>query len=382
MFQNRVYRYSKRAFVTAVAAALASAAAMAAPVITPNFQPVLIDGSATAFATAAGQGTAFNVLYDGGVFHLWYRADLTTATIGELRHATSVDGVNFTTVGGAFTFTSNPFPTGTPPDLYYEAVSKVAGVFKFIHWTGNGGAGTYPAYDYNNSVSDIGASAANTAVTHRGAMTGGTAGQTAGSFGIVNGNWYGQCGLTGQEVCRSPYTDGTPPGVAASIYPSVLNASSTLTTAGFPAGYINNHGDINVGAAGLDMVLTLRTDSSGARANKQVYYSNSLNDGVSWSAITPLISGTPLLSGVPFGAANFAHPELVNGPAGYKLYVSGQNAAGNFVIAVASAPVVVIAQPAATVPTSGSVVLALSALLIALSAFWGMGRRRSQDRVA
>ncbi len=153
MFRKSIQRLNQIALAGSMATALTCAVAVAAPTIPANFQRVLIDGSATAFSLPAGQGTAFNVLYDGGLFHLWYRNDLTTATIGELRHATSTDGINFATVGGAFAFTNNPFPTGTPPDLYYEAVSKVSGSFKFIHWTGNGGSGTYPAYDYRSGPS-------------------------------------------------------------------------------------------------------------------------------------------------------------------------------------------------------------------------------------
>ncbi|MEO7254828.1 MAG: hypothetical protein ABIZ64_11405 [Casimicrobium sp.] len=360
----------------AIAATLLTMAAHSAPTIPSNFQRVLVDGSATAFTTLAGQGASFNVLYDGGLFHLWYRTDATVYTITEIRHATSVDGINFATVGGNFSFASNPFPTGTAPVLYYDAVSKVGATFKMIHWTSNGDAGTYPAYDYNNSVSNIGASASNTVMTHLGPLGGGTIGQTAGSFGIVNGNWYGQCGTTGQEICRSPYTDGTPPTVAASIYPSVLNAGSIFTGAGFPTGYINNHGDINVGTSGLDLAFTIRTDqSSGARANKQVYYSNSADNGATWTAITPLLTGTPTLSNAAFGAANFAHPELVSAPLGYKLYVSAQDNAGNFVIAVAgNVPPVVV--PSTPVPTVSPIGLGLTGLLVFIGALLGLRRKK------
>lgn len=369
-----------RRTVTAVGVALASAMTLAAPTIPNTFVPVLVDGSATAFATAAAQGMAFNVLYDGGVYHLWYRNDATALAISELRHATSTDGINFTTVGGAFSFASNPFATGTPPALYYDAVSKVGTNFKLVHWTYTGGAGTYPAYDYNNSVSNAGASAANTVVTHQGALGGGSIGQTAGAFGIVGGNWYGQCGNAGQEICRGAYTDGTPPSVPASIYPSALNASSLFTSLGIPGGYINNHGDINVGANGLDVTFTVRTDSSGARFNKQVYYANSTDNGASWSAITPLISGTPLLNNAPFGAGNFAHPELVLGAAGlYKLYVSAVDAQGNFVIAVAGNRPVAIA-PATPVPSTNGGVLAALAVMLLGAGLWMRRRLGSRTR--
>jgi hypothetical protein len=379
-FISSEHRITLRRTATAIGVALASAISSAAPTIPNTFVPVLVDGSATAFATAAAQGMAFNVLYDGGVYHLWYRTDAAALSIGEMRHATSTDGINFATAGGAFSFATNPFTAGTAPALYYEAVSKVGSDFKLVHWTYNTGAGAYPAYDYNNSVSTAGASAANTVVTHQGALGGGSIGQTAGAFGIVGGNWYGQCGTTGQEICRSPYTDGTPPTVAASIYPSALNASSLFTSLGIAGGYINNHGDVNTGATGLDVAFTVRTDqSSGARFNKQVYYANSLDNGASWSAVTPLITGTPLLNGGAFGAGNFAHPELVLGAAGfYKLYVSAQDAQGNFVIAVAGNSPVAVA-PATPVPATDTGLLAALAGMLLGAGLW-MRRRVLMQR--
>jgi len=373
--------HAHRQIAAAISLALAAGIATAAPVIPNSFVPVTVDGSPTAFATSAAQGAAFNVLYDGGVYHLWYRSDAAALAIGELRHATSSDGIAFTTQGGAFSFSSNPFATGTPPALYYEAVSKVGSEFKLVHWTYTGGAGTYPAYDYNNSVSSAGSSAGNTVVTHQGALGGGSIGQTAGAFGIVGGNWYGQCGNTGQEICRGAYTDGSPPSVPPSIYPSALNASSLFTGLGIPTGYINNHGDINTGLSGLDVAFTVRSDqSSGARFNKQVYYANSTDNGATWGPVSGLIAGTPLLNGGPFGAGNFAHPELVLGANSlYKLYVSAQDAQGNFVIAVAGNTLVAVNETR-PVPTTGGGLLAALAALLAGTALWSWRRLARQQR--
>lgn len=366
-----------RVGVAAAVAGMCVVSAGAAPALPSNFAPVLVNGSATAFSTAAGQGAAFNVLYDGGIYHLWYRADASTLTVSELRHATSTDGINFTTVGGAFSFATNPFPTGTAPALYYEAVSKVGTDFKLVHWTYTGGAGTYPNYDYNNSVSNAGASAANTVLTHQGPIGGGTIGQTAGAFGLLGGAWYGQCGNTGQEICRATYADGSPPSITTPLYPSVLNASSLFTSLGIPTGYINNHGDIATGSSGLDAVFTVR-DGTGSRFNKQVYYANSTDNGATWSTITPLIAGTPTLLGVPFATGvNFAHPELVLGAANlYKLYVSTQDAQGNFIIAVAGNQA---AAAPTSVPTLGAGPLAALAGMMMAAGLW-LRRRSARQR--
>jgi hypothetical protein len=357
---------ARRPVAAALIAAFATGPALAAPPALPsNFQPVTIDGSASAWTTVAGQGQAFNVIFDGATFHLWYRAD-ENLNIGGLRYATSANGINFTTVGGPFSFAADPFTPGTPPALYYEAVSRVGAEYKLIHWTYTGGAGTFPAYDYNSSVSNIGVTISNTAVAHQGAIAGGTGGQTAGTFGIEAGSWFGQCDL-GRDVCASPYSDLVPPNVAGSIYPPVLDADPLFGTLGIPTGYINNHGDVRLGGIGLDMAFTVR-DGAGNRFNQQVYFSESSDNGATWTAPVGLVAGAPSLVG-GFGVnPNFAHPELVRTPTGALLYVSTQAASGDFIIAVADARLAA-AGPAAPVPALGAGgLVALLALLAAVAA--------------
>ena len=327
----------------------------AQPAISPAFATVTVDGNPVA------SGMAASVLFDGTTFHMWYRSSAAPG-LGVISHATSVDGVAYTTTG-ALTLSPDPFLGGTAPQLYYENASMIGGAAKLIHWTYYGGAGTFPAYDYNNSVSDVGATLGNLAITHQGPLGGGTIGQTAGSFGIVNGNWYGQCGNTGQDVCRSPYSDGNPPTVAPSIYPAVLLAGPLFTSLGISGGYINNHGDVIAGATGLDLFITVRTDSSGTRHDQQVYWAGSADDGLTWSAPSALFAAAPTLDGGSFGG-NFAHPEAIWTGAQYFLYVSSQDLAGAYILAVAASPA---PEPPRNVPVLSWIGLAgLAALLAAL----------------
>src|SRR5690606_5255583 len=106
-----------------------------------NFQAVTVDGNTTA------SGAAASVVYDSGTFHMWYRTDTPAGEIGGLHYATSTNGLNFTTQGAPLSFSNNPFPSGTPPYIYYENVSLVSGDYKIQHWTYNGGDGSYPAYN-------------------------------------------------------------------------------------------------------------------------------------------------------------------------------------------------------------------------------------------
>ncbi len=320
------YRWMTATAVAAAALALAATPATAQPAIGPQFGAVQVDGSATGWSYP---GANVSVEFDGVAYHMWYRTSI--GTIDGLNHAISADGVHFTR-SGALAFASNPFPTGTPPFLYYENTALVGGSWKLLHWTYNGGDGTYPAYNYNVRVSDVGADPSTLAVTHQGPVSGGTIGQTAGSFGIVGGSWYGQCGSKGQDLCRAAYTDGTPPSVSPSIYPPVWLGQSFFTGIGITDGYLNNYGKVVAGPAGLEMFFTVRQDQSGARYNQQVYWSGSSDGGATWSAPVALLT-SPTLEGAPF-AANFAHPVAVYVGSQALLYLSSQRSDGSWVTAV------------------------------------------------
>jgi hypothetical protein len=287
-----------------------------------NLTTIKVDGSTIA------SGSSDSVIFESGVYHLWYRTG--QGDIGGMHHATSSDGVNFTSTG-ALSFSNNPFPAGVAPFLYYENVAKVGSDFEIFHWTSNGDAGSYGAYDYNISVSDIGADPNNLSVEHQGAITG-TGGQSAGPFGLVGSYMYMQGGPIGQSLDRAAYTDSTPP-TAGPI--AETDFSSLFTALGIPGGYISNHGDvIDIGGGFLGFFFTVRSDASGTRFNQQVYFASSSDGGATWSTASGLFTA-PTLDGAAF-ANPVSHPDAVYNGVNHLLYLSTQDAGGNYVVAVTS----------------------------------------------
>ncbi len=339
--------------------AIAAGNAAAQPAIAGQFTAVQVDGQPVNWEYP---GANVTIGFDGSAFHMWFRTAI--GTIDGLDHAVSADGVHFTRTG-PLSFAANPFPAGTPPFLYYEKSALVGGRWKLLHWTYNGGDGSYPAYNYNVSVSDVGPDPATLAVTHQGPVSGGTFGQTAGSYGIVSGSWYGQCGPKGQDLCRAGFTDGTPPSVAASIYPPVWQGQSFFTSIGITDGYLNNYGTVVQGPGGLELFFTVRQDASGARYNQQVYWSGSTDGGQTWSSPVALLA-SPTLDGAPF-AANFAHPDAVYARGSLFLYFSSQRADGSWVVAV-SPPAGLEIQAAPMLSTAGLAILGALVAAVGLAA--------------
>jgi hypothetical protein len=311
-------------------ALLCASAAIATPVFNNNFSVVTVDGN------TPDLGYAASVLYVGGVFHLWYRTSIGDIT--GLNHATSADGLNFTTTG-SLSFSNNPFPSGTPPFLYYENVAQVGSNFEIYHWTYFGGAGSYPAYDYNISVTSLGSNPNTLAGTHVGAVTGlGSIGFCGGPFGEVNGNLYCQSN-TGQELGRAPYTSGSPPSTAPGTN---WDFSALFTSLGIPTGYINNHSDVISASGQLQFFFTVR-DGNGNRFNQQVYFSVSNDNGLTWSAPIGLFTN-PTLNTFAFGA-NFAHADAVVAGSFEWLYISSQDGDSNFILAATKANLGTVPEP-------------------------------------
>jgi hypothetical protein len=312
-------------FFTLIAFMVAcSALAAPPPAFNNNLTPIVVDGSTLA------SGFAVSVIYDNGIFHLWYRT--TTGDITGMHHATSTNGVNFTTTG-TLSFTPGSFPTVNPPLIFYENVAKVGADYKIFHWTQNGDAGGFPDYNYNISVSSIGPDANNLVVTHQGPITPASmalVGFSAGPFGSVNGLLFCQSD-TGQKFCHAQYNDGAPP----SIGPQAANVDLTafFASIGDAAGYINNHSDVIQVANDLGIFFTVR-DGAGNRFNKQVYYSTSTDGGTTWSNPVGLFTA-PTVSGLP-ASGNFAHADAVMATTTIRLYLSTLDAAGNFIIATTS----------------------------------------------
>lgn len=291
--------------------------ARAVPVFSNSLHTINVDGS-----TVLG-GSSASFAYEAGTYHMWYRP-AGYGPIGNLRHATSTDGINFTDQG-ALSFSNDPFPTGTPPWLGFENVSKVGSDWVIQHWTYYNGGGSYnAAYSYNLSLSTIGSDPNNLSVNHDGALT--RLGQdTSGSAGIV-----GDTSIFGPTMSRwlagGPFT-GT--GYDLDL---LKDFSADFTAAGNATGYINNHGDVVPVPGGLGYFFDMRANS-GARFANQIYYSESLDGGATWSSATGLFSA-PTLDGSPLAyAASFSHADVVDNGSGLVLYLNTRDADGNYVIA-------------------------------------------------
>src|SRR5689334_13411289 len=79
--------------IAGAVAATSNSLLAAAPPISSALTTVTVDGS------PAASGGAASIVYDAGVYNMWYRSDF--GDISGLHHATSTDGVNFNTIGPA-----------------------------------------------------------------------------------------------------------------------------------------------------------------------------------------------------------------------------------------------------------------------------------------
>jgi hypothetical protein len=307
-----------RFFVAAAACSVSTCTLFAAPPVNNSLQTVKVNGS-----TTWADGQAVSVVYDSGTYHMWYRSGLG-GTIGELRHASSSDGVNFTDTG-ALSFSNAPFSSGTPPYLYFENVSKVGSTIEVQHWTYNGGDGSYPEHNYNLSVTSL-ASPTTLSGIHLGAVDGGTFGQVAGSFGIVGNVLYAQGGSAGRSLVGGSYSGNA--SITGGLN-ELVDFSAFFTSQGNSGGYISNRGDVVDAAGTLGVFFSMR-NSAGFRVDQQVYYSESSDGGTSWSTPVGLFA-SPTIDGVT-ASGNFSHPDVVYTDDGHAVYVSMEKTPGNWVI--------------------------------------------------
>lgn len=289
---------------------------LAAPIFSDSLTTINVDGS----ALLGGQAASF--AYEAGTYHMWYRPT-TAGPISGMRHATSADGINFADQG-ALSFAVDPFVGGTPPYLFYENVNKVGSDYLVQHWTYFGGQGSFPAYSYNLSISNLGADPNNLVADHEGALSR-LGDDTVGSAGIVDDRMYGPTGarwLAGGAFTGTGYD-----------FDRLRDFTPEFTAAGAPTGYISNHGDVVPVGDDLGFFFAMRY-SSGARLDSQVYYSDSLDGGLTWSGATGLFV-SPLLDGVS-PLFPFSHPDVIDVGGKLVLYLNTQDADGNFVFATTS----------------------------------------------
>jgi hypothetical protein len=373
------------------------------PVVNPTNSVLTLDGvplgSAIAFRSSYP-----TILYDGpsATYHMWVLVadeagtgstgpDFYPMRIAGYRHATSPNGTAFTTTG-TLSFAGNPFATqifgsayGEPPWFYAKA-AVWNGNYKLFMWTINGffGPPSLGDYNYNLSANDIGANPSTLSLTHEGPVgadpANGIAGQTAGIYGVVNGFMYydnnsllGRAAITDNGAQPFPAAAGTGPWRVTGANAAVADPLPQLGLVACQfAGNTYVHNDARVldnGDGTLGWIFTLR-NCDGSRKSQQIYYMQSADNGLTWSAPVGIVTGPVTIGGnAPVGGFSLADVVMVNGQR--VVYFNAADAQGN--LQIGGAPPLPVAS--APVPVNAPFALLLAALAVAGSAFFRLRMR-------
>ena len=344
----------KRTLLATSLALVISAARLfaAAPVYSNSFVAVTLDGVRLGTDTDPSNYSMFpSVVYDAqsGLFHMWV-ASTSALSIEGLRHATSADGVHFISDGNLSFAGGSPFPiygAAVEPQFEFPRASRVGADWKLAIWTENGAPGQFGDYNYNESVSDIGADPSTLAVAHQGPVYptngAGTFGQTTGAFGFVDGKLYVADDRPG-GISKWTYDDTTPPSVTtpADMSQDLITGTGYvyfLTHPGDPLGvYVHNVGRVlDQGDGTLGVYYSLR-HPDGSRVNQQIYYAQSGDGGQTWSAPAGIFgNGAAVRVDGATNTFNFSHPEATLVGARRVLYFSTKAADGQYVVATSAA---------------------------------------------
>ena len=301
------------------------------------------------------------ILFDPatGTFHMWIANDPGFGlALTDYVHATSTDGVDFTSQGNLSYNGGAPYPehgADTEPPFQFVRAVRLGANWRLLFWTPFQGGG-FGDYEYNVTAFDLGASPNTLAVTHQGPLQpvpGGTSGETNGMWGLVGTSLFAEHDAIG-GIARYDYTDGTPPTVSAPT-----DAADLVTGTGFVnytispmdanAAYPSNAGrTLDQGDGTLGTFYALRFHDEGTRTGKQIFYVESSNGGDSWSAPVGLFADGNAITvdGQPT-TDNFSHPEVTLANGARILYFSTVIGEGDFrfVTNVSSVPT---ATPTAT----------------------------------
>lgn len=184
-------------------------------------------------------------------------------------------------------------------------------------------------YNYDISANDVGADPGALALTHMGPVgpvpAGGIAGQTAGVFGVVNGVMYydnnsllGRAPITDNGAQPFPANANTGPWRVTGTNAAVADPLTPLglVACQFAGGDTYVHNDARVldnGDGTLGWMFTLR-NCDGSRKSQQIWYMESADDGLTWSAPVGIVNVPVTIGGVaPAGGFALADVVSVNG---------------------------------------------------------------------
>lgn len=383
-----------------VASAIGWSAWASAPVFPATNGLVTLDGVSLG-SMVAFRSSYPTILYDSGsaTYHMWVAVvdetppgttgpEFYPLRIAGYRHASSTNGTAFVTNGGVLSFTGNPFATqiygsayGEPP-WFYPKASIWNGRYKLFMWTINGffGPPSLGDYNYNISVNDIGTNPATLALTHEGPVgavpANGIAGQTAGIFGVVGGVMYydnnsllGRAAITDNGPQAFPSTASTGPWQVTGTNAAVADPLTPLgfIACQFAGGNTYVHNDARVidnGDGTLGWIFTLR-NCDGSRKSQQIYYMQSADNGLTWSAPVGIVTGPVTIGGVaPFGGFSLSDVVMVNGQR--VVYFNAADAQGSLQIGGAP-PLAAAPEP---VPADNRLALLFAACAVLVTARW------------
>lgn len=389
-----------------------SAWAAGPPVVNSTNSLVMLDGVPLGSAVA-NRSIYPTILYDSGsaTYHMWVAVvdetppestgpDFYPLRIAGYRHATSTNGTAFTTTG-PLSLAGNPFATqifgsayGEPP-WFYPKAAIWNGRFTLFMWTINGffGPPSLGDYNYDISVNDVGTNPSTLALVHEGPVGpvpgNGIAGQTAGIFGVVNGVMYydnnsllGRAAITDNGAQPFPSAANTGPWRVTGSNTAVADPLTPLglIACQFSGGNTYVHNDARVldnDDGTLGWVFTLR-NCDGSRRSQQIYYMQSADNGLTWSALVGIVTGPVTIGGVtPNGGFALSDLTMVNGQR--VVYFNAADALGNLYVG-GSPPPLAASSP---VPVNDMVALALTAgALFGAAAFLTRsGNRRRNGRM-
>ena len=368
------------AALLSVAFAWAVGEAAAAPVPFPlSTSTVKLNGVAlgSPMHPASLNSLRYTATYNPGdsLYHLWVLDGGDTQNPSDMQladvvHATSSDGINFTAQGNLnppanwWTTTWAGVTASAEPSVNFLRVDKIGAEWFLTIWSPN--ETNTGRYNYNANVWNIGANINNLNLIQRGPLPTttdtpiGPGGNMVGSFGMVNGNIYLRNdtqynsgppvnpALYGGGVGRYAYTDGSRPALSGiwgtseadlftgTTYCWMLPNPGANQCAAFPAAtpaYVHNSGRTLPQGATLGAYYTFRNWTTAARLEKQIYYVESANDGLTWTGAAGVYANGNgvLVDGLP-NTGNFSSPELTSVGAAYRAWFSTRDACGNTVL--------------------------------------------------
>lgn len=359
----------KRLCAFLVAAACASSVAAAPPAFRTTACPVKLDGVRVGTDLTVGNSSLRNsIAYEPAtkLYHFWgFAADdanfpSTASALPSVLHATSRDGLHFSSDAqlsydvGAAPYTNYSATIDPPLDFFRAVFDGASGTWKLLNWSENDqlSPSRWGQYNYNTSVNDLGTVAGNTSVVHQGPLNTPVAGNHVGAFGLVDGIVYLRVDTGGGGAGQFAYSDALPPSTGAQLaevdlytgtpYCWVIAPGCGSSDPRIPA-YVHNVGrTLRQTDGSLATYYTFRDAATSARLDKQLWYVESNDDGVTWSAPAGVfadgnaitIDGQPL-DAAP-GSANFSSVEVVENLNVCRAYFSTQDANGKYVMVSAT----------------------------------------------